>query len=113
MLQINHSFAVLGIELSDHFEIQFLDCLVDFPIAWWVWKISLFPLFPNQIKHLLRRFSNFLKRNSWLGMMKNNSRYHRIVEERLLLQLVKSELLRELKREVLERAALMLVQISV
>jgi membrane protein YqaA with SNARE-associated domain len=45
-------------------------------------------------------------------MMKNNSRYHRIVEERLLLQLVKSELLRELKREVLERAALMLVQIS-
>jgi hypothetical protein len=46
-------------------------------------------------------------------MVQKNSRYHRIVEDRLLLQLIKSELLGELEREVLKRASLMFVDVSV
>ena len=46
-------------------------------------------------------------------MMQNNRRYHRIVEDRLLLQLVKSELLRELERDVTKRASLMFVEVIV
>lgn len=47
VLEINDSFAILGIELADHFKIQFLDGLIDFPIAWRIWKISLLALFSN------------------------------------------------------------------
>jgi len=46
-------------------------------------------------------------------MMQNNRRYHRIVEDRLLLQLVKSELLWELERDVTKRASLMFVEVIV